>query len=180
VPASASAQRYATAAFTVASEGGDFDAWLTTLDELARIMRMPSARTVFLSPTVAPADKRAALDRLLPDATPTIRNFLHIVADRDRLDAVPGMAEALRELINKRRGIVTAEVTTAVPIDAQTEQVLAQRLATYLQRDPTQVTIRSRVDPNIIGGVVARIGDQVIDDSVRGRLDRLRRSLTTP
>ena len=177
---SARAQRYATAAFTVASEAGDFDSWLTTLDELARIMRMPSARTVFTSPTVAPADKRAALDRLLPNVTPTIRNFLHIVADRDRLDEVPGMADELRELINKRRGIVTADVTTAVPIDAATEQVLMQRLASYLRRDPSQVTIRSHVDPNIIGGVVARIGDQLIDDSVRGRLERLRRSLTTP
>jgi len=180
VATSARAQRYATAAFTVASEAGDFDTWLSTLDELARIMHMPSARTVFISPTVAPADKRAALDRLLPNVTPTIRNFLHIVADRDRLDEVPGMAAELRELINKRRGIVTADVTTAVPIDAETEQVLMQRLASYLQRDPRQVTIRTHVDPNIIGGVVARIGDQLIDDSVRGRLERLRRTLTTP
>jgi len=180
VPASATAKRYATAAFTVASEAGDFDTWLSTLDELARIMRMPSARTVFTSPIVAPADKRRALDRLLPNATPTIRNFLHIVADRDRLDEAPGIAEALRALINKRRGIVTADVTTAVAIDAQTEQVLMQRLASYLQRDPSHVTIHTHVDPNIIGGVVARIGDLVIDDSVRGRLERLRRSLATP
>ena len=54
------------------------------------------------------------------------------------------------------------------------EQVVAQRLAAYLQPRSDQVTIRSRVDPAIIGGVVARIGDQVIDDSVRGRLERLR------
>jgi len=168
------------AAFTVAAEAGDFDLWLSTLDELARILRMPSARTVLISPTVAPSDKRAALDRLLPSATPVIRNFLHIIADRGRLGDVPGMAEALREMINKRRGIVTADVTTAVPIDAQTEQVVMQRLASYLQREPSQVMIRTHVDPNIIGGVVARIGDQLIDDSVRGRLERLRRSLTTP
>jgi F-type H+-transporting ATPase subunit delta len=179
VPASATAQRYATAAFTVASEQGDYDLWLSTLEELTRILAMPSARVVFISPTVDAADKRAALDRLLPNATPNIRNFLHIVAERDRLDEVPGMAEALRDLINKQRGIVTAEVTTAVPLDAQLEQVVAQRLASYLQREPSQVSIRARVDPNIIGGVVARVGDRVIDDSVRGRLDRLRRTLST-
>ncbi|HEY3063961.1 MAG TPA: F0F1 ATP synthase subunit delta [Chloroflexota bacterium] len=176
---SATAKRYATAAFTVASESNDFDIWLQTLDDLARIMRMRSARIVFTSPTVAASDKRNALDRLLPHAPPTVRNFLHIVADRDRLDEVPGMAEALHDLINKRRGIVTAEVTTAVPLDAQLEQVIAQRLAAYLNRQQQQITIRARVDPNIIGGVVARVGDRLIDDSVRGRLERLRRALSS-
>jgi F-type H+-transporting ATPase subunit delta len=180
VAASATAKRYATAAFTVAAESNNFDVWLETLDELARIMRMRSARIVFTSPTVAASDKRAALDRLLPSAPPVVRNYLHILADRDRLDEVPGIAEALRELINKRRGIVTAEVTTAVPLDAQLEQVVGQRLAAYLNRQPQQVRIRTRVDPNIIGGVVARVGDRLIDDSVRGRLERLRRALSTP
>jgi F-type H+-transporting ATPase subunit delta len=180
VPASASAQRYATAAFNVAAEAGELDRWLAALDELARILRMPSARTVFTSPAVAGADKRGALDRVLPNAPPLLRNFLHILAERDRLDEVPGVAESLRELVNRQRGIVTAEVTTAVPIDAEQQRLLAQRLAAYLQRGPQQVTIRTHVDPSIIGGVVARIGDQLIDDSVRGRLERLRAALSQP
>jgi F-type H+-transporting ATPase subunit delta len=95
VPASATAKRYATAAFNVASETGDQDAWLSTLDELARILRMPSARIVFTSPTVAADDKRTALDRLLPQTPPALRNFLHILAVRYRLDEVGGIAEAL-------------------------------------------------------------------------------------
>jgi F-type H+-transporting ATPase subunit delta len=177
---SATAQRYATAAFTVAAESNAYDEWLATLDELARIMGMTSARIVFTSPTVSASDKRAALDKLLPSVQPNVRSFLNILADRDRLDEVPGIAQALHDLINKRRGIVTAEVTTAVPLDAQLEQVVAQRLASYLNRRPEQVTIRARVDPNIIGGVVARVGDQLIDDSVRGRLERLRRALSAP
>jgi F-type H+-transporting ATPase subunit delta len=177
VPASASARRYASAAFEVATESDDYDGWLNTLTELARILQMSSARTIFLSPAVPTVEKRAALDRLLPNAPPMVHNFLHILADRDRLDLVAGVAEALRDLINQRRGIVTADVTTAIPLDAELERLLAQRLATYLNRDPEKVTIRSRVDPSIIGGVVARVGDRVIDDSVRGRLERLRRTL---
>jgi F-type H+-transporting ATPase subunit delta len=179
VASSASAKRYASAAFTVAAESGDFDTWLNTLDELARIMQMPSARIVFTSPTVAPSNKRAALDRLLPNAPPTVRNFLHIVADRDRLDEIRGIAEALRDLINRQRGIVSAEVTTAVPLDAELERIVAQRLAAYLQRRPEQIALKARVDPSIIGGVVARVGDQLIDDSVRGRLERLRRAISS-
>jgi F-type H+-transporting ATPase subunit delta len=177
VPASATARRYATAAFNVAAESGDFDAWLSTLTEFARIMQMPSARIVFMSPAVPTVQKRAALDKLLANAAPMARNFLHILAERDRLVEVPGIADALRELINQRRGIITADVTTAVPLDAELERLVAERLAAYLHRDADKVTIHSRVDPAIIGGVIARVGDQLIDDSVRGRLERLRRTL---
>lgn len=177
MPASASARRYASAAFTVAEQSGDFDAWLATLDEVSRIFRTPSARTIFLSPTVPPAQKAAAVERLVPKATPIMRNFLRILIDRDRMAEVPGIAEALRELINQRRGIITAEVTTAVPLDAELERLVTSRLAAHFGRDPQRVIIRAHVDPAIIGGVVARVGDQVIDDSVRGRLERLRRTL---
>ena len=114
---------------------------------------------------------------MLPNATPLVRNFVHILVDRDRLAEVPGIVEALSELINIQRGIITADVTTAVPLDADMERVVAQRLAAHLGRSAEKVTIRSRVDPSIIGGVVARVGDQVIDDSVRGRIERLRRTL---
>jgi F-type H+-transporting ATPase subunit delta len=177
VPANASERRYATAAFTVAGKSGDYDTWLQTLSELARVLQMPSARTVLLSPAVPATQKAAALDRILPNATPLVRNFTHILVQRDRLAEVPGIVEALRELINIQRGIVTADVTTAVPLDAEMERLVAQRLATHLGREPDKVMIRSRVDPSIIGGVVARIGDEVIDDSVRGRIERLRRTL---
>ena len=177
MPANASERRYATAAFTVAGRTGEYDAWVQSLGEVARVLQIPSARTVFLSPAVPAAQKAAALDRILPNASPLVRNFLHILVERDRLGELPGIAEALRELINIQRGIITADVTTAVPLDAEMEQVVAQRLAAHFGRDATKVTIRSRVDPSIIGGVVARVGDQVIDDSVRGRIERLRRTL---
>jgi F-type H+-transporting ATPase subunit delta len=177
VPANASERRYATAAFTVAGKTGDYDAWLSTLSELALVLQMPSARTVFLSPAVPATQKAAALDRLLPNASPMVRNFVHILVNRDRLPEVPGIVEALGELINVQRGIVTAEVTTAIPLDSELERVVAERLASHLGRDASKMSIRARVDPSIIGGVVARVGDQVIDDSVRGRIERLRQTL---
>lgn len=178
MPANASERRYATAAFTVAGRTGDYDAWLQALGELARVVRMPSARTVLLSPSVPGAQKAAALDRILPNATPVVRNFVHILVDRDRLADVPGIVEALQELINVQRGVVTAEVTSAVPLDADMQKLVAQRLAAHLGRDANKVMIRTRVDPAIIGGVIARVGDEVIDDSVRGRIERLRTTLT--
>jgi F-type H+-transporting ATPase subunit delta len=177
VPASASARRYARAAFTVAGQTGDYDVWLQVLGAVAQVLLMPSARTIFASPAVPATQKASALDRIVPSVPPTIRSFLHILVARDRLYEVPEILEALRDLINERRGIITAEVTTAIPLDPELERVVAQRLAAYLDRTPDKVSIRAQVDPTIIGGVVARVGDQVIDDSVRGRLERLRRML---
>jgi len=177
VPTNATARRYASAVFTVAARTGDYDAWLQTLTEVARVLQMPSAHTVFLSPAVPANQKSAALDHIVPNTSPMVRNFLHILVDRDRLDDVPGIAEALRDMINAQRGVITADVTTAVPLDADMQRLVTERLAAHLGRTPQQVSIRSRVDPSIIGGVVARVGDQVIDDSVRGRIERLRHTL---
>jgi F-type H+-transporting ATPase subunit delta len=179
VPASASARRYAAAAMQVAAESGDFDPWLSGLGEFARVLQMPSARTIFTSPAISATDKRAAIGRLLPNLPPLVRNFLSILADRDRLREVPDIVEALRELVNQQRGVITADVTTAIPLDEALQRSIAQRLGTYLKHDPERVRIRARVDPSIIGGVVARVGDTLIDDSIRGRLERLRSTLAT-
>ncbi len=175
---SASARRYAAAAFAVARETGDYDVWLSSLDDVARVLRMPSAHSVFVSPAVSAADKGRGLARLFPDQPPVVFNFLRILADRDRLDEVGQIAEAMRGLVNQEGGVLSAEITTAVPLDAELEQTVAERLGAFLGHDPRRLTIRSRVDPNIIGGVVARVGDTLIDDSVRGRIERLRHSLS--
>ena len=161
----------------VASQSGDYDTWLDGLAEFARILQMPSARVIFTSPAIAATQKRAALGRLLPNLPPMVRNFLYILADRDRLGQVPQIRDAMIERVNEQRGVITAEVTTAIPLDADLERTGAQRLGAYLKHDPQRITIRTRVDPSIIGGVVARVGDTLIDDSVRGRIQRLRRAL---
>ena len=177
MPASASARRYAAAAMQVASQSGDYETWLNGLGELTRILQMPSARVIFASPAIPANEKRAALGRLLPNLPPLVRNFLYILADRDRLGQVQEIREAMIERVNEQRGVITAEVTTAIPLDPELQRTVAQRLGAYLQHDPQRITIRTRVDPSIIGGVVARVGDTLIDDSVRGRIQRLRRTL---
>src|SRR5207237_10925363 len=126
---------------------------MQALGEVARILEMRSARTVFMSPAVPATQKAAALDRMLPNAAPLIRNFLHILIDRDRLDEVPEILEALRGMVNEQRGIITANVTTAIPLDPDMERLVAQRLAAHFGREPQNVTIQSRVDPATIGGV---------------------------
>ena len=175
---SASARRYAEAVFEVARETGDYDTWLQAFASVDRDLRNPTAREVFVNPAVPAEEKWGALARIFVAQPEQMRNLLHILAERDRLGDFTQIALAFGELVNQERGVLAAEITTAVPLDAELAQAVAERLGRFLRHDPTRLTIDRRVDPSIIGGVVARIGDTIIDDSVRGRIERLRHTLT--
>ncbi|MBI4492966.1 MAG: F0F1 ATP synthase subunit delta [Chloroflexi bacterium] len=170
----ASARHYAEAVFGIAQERQAFDAWLGALERVEQILADPAAGQVLTSPAVPEEERRAALDRLLPDLGPEIRNFLHLLVDRGRLELLPEILTAFRELVDQARGVVTAKVTSAVALDPRLREVVARRLAAHTGR---QVRLELSVDPELIGGVVARVGDELLDDSVRGRLQRLKERL---
>jgi F-type H+-transporting ATPase subunit delta len=169
------ALRFAEAAFAVARDANEIDAWLAALDQASLIFENTAAAT-FLSSPVEPAErKQAVLAELMPHLPPTVSNFLGILAHRDRLDLIPQIVAAFRRLVNEYRGIVVADVTTAVRMDERQKTLIASRLGRRLGKT---VVLEVHVDPSILGGVVAQVGDDVIDGSVRGRLERLRRTLT--
>ena len=169
------AARYAEAAFAVARREERIDDWLAALERAAEVFQDRRAEQYLTSPVVPPDRKMAALAELLPDVAPAVRNFLGILARRDRLELVPEIAAYFRRLTNEHYGIAVAQVTTAVPLDAAQRELVATRLSARIGK---RVILEEQVDPSILGGVVAQIGDDVIDGSVRGRLERLRRSLT--
>jgi F-type H+-transporting ATPase subunit delta len=169
------ALRFAEAAFAVAQEAQQLDAWLAALDQAAAIFEDHAAALFLTSPVVPAEKKRAVLSGLLPNVSPEAVRFLAILARRDRLELVPEIAQVFRRLLNEHRGIAVAQVTTAVPIDERQKATIASRLG---QRVGKAVTLETRIDPSILGGVIAQIGDNVLDGSVRGRLERLRRALT--
>ena len=169
------ATRYAQAAFPVARRQDQIDAWIAALDGAAALFQDRRAQQILTSPVVPPDRKLAALGELLPGVPPEVRNFLEILAHRDRLELIPEIATQFRRLANEERGIAVAQVTTAIPLDQTQRELIAARLSARIGK---QVTLEERIDPSILGGVVAQIGDDVIDGSVRGRLERLRRRLT--
>jgi F-type H+-transporting ATPase subunit delta len=168
------ARRYAVAVFDLAKQEGSLDAWAADLDRLAALLDVPLAARALSSPVVTPAQKLALIEADVPNLTPSARNLLHLLLHRDRLGYLPDIAAAFHERLNRERGIVTAQVTTAEPLDAAAQTALAAKLSAFVGQ---QVQMQTSVDPTIIGGVVARIGDQLIDGSVRGRLETLRRRL---
>lgn len=169
------ALRFAEAAFAVARDTNTLDAWLEALDQASSLYDN-SAAELFLTSPVESADKKiGVLAQMLPGVAREVHRFLAILARRDRLELVPEIATHFRRLLNEHRGIAVAQVTTAVPIDDRQKAVIASRLGRRLGK---MVVLEERVDPSILGGVIAQVGDTVIDGSIRGRLERLRRTLT--
>jgi F-type H+-transporting ATPase subunit delta len=103
-----------------------------------------------------------------------MKRFVGLMLQRDRLGDVPDVLREFRVLVDEYHGVQTAEVVSAYPLDDAQRQLISSRLAAEVG---TRVHLDERVDPDIIGGVIARVGDRVFDGSVRGRLERLRRTL---
>ena len=169
--ASGAAKRYTEAVFSIARDKGSFDQWQKDLDTLGNLMKDADASSVFASPKVSQAEKLDVLKAVLKDAQPEAMNLTVLLLERGRLGIAPEMANLFREYALAELGIVVADVTTAVPIDKAAESAIKQRLSALVGK---QVEIRTHVDDSIIGGIVARIGDQLIDGSVSTQLRRLR------
>lgn len=165
------AKRYAEAVFALAKERGTFEAWQRDLDQLAELMEHPQVRITLESPNVAEAQKAAVIDQVQVGAQPEAKNLARLLLTRRRIGIAEQLAELFRELALAELGIVVAEVTTAYPLNKEGEAGIKRRLTELVGK---QVEIRTKVDPDIIGGIVARIGDQLIDGSVASQLRRLR------
>jgi len=172
------ATRYARALFDVAlKERADLEQIERDLEQFAGLFNQyPALEQVLLNPAVPVQRKRAAIGELTNRAqvTTTVAKLLALLAERDRLVLLPDLLTAYRERLLDYRKVVRAEVTTAAPIDAERLAAIQRSLATVTGRT---VTMSTRVDPAIIGGIVARVGSTVYDASVTRQLDRLRERL---
>lgn len=133
--------------------------------------------TALLSPGVSTAVRKSVLERLLADAHPLVRNVLKVLVDNGRLEAAPDVAAAFRALVDERERQLDVHVTSAVELSGELRAKLEQRLSDSTGQ---QVRLHASVDPDIIGGLVVRHGDTLVDTSLRGRLDQLRLELARP
>lgn len=171
------AARYAAALFELADERLDLDAVADNLrelramlrdsPELSRLIRSPVLSREAQGQAIAALAERAGLARLTAD-------FLAVVARNRRLFAVPAMIEAFLAKLAERRGEVTAEVTTAAPLSEAQHAALIEQLRRAVGR---RVTVDTRVDPALLGGMVVRVGSRMIDGSLRSKLQRLQTAM---
>lgn len=171
-----SARRYAEAAFEVATEAKAVERWHDDLERAAAIVSDEELSRLLENPAIPYDERRQSLERALGDAADGVRNLALLLLQRRRLGLLPAVAEHFHRLVNARDGVVEGTVTSAAPLQPDDEQQLRARLEPLAGG---RLQLRYEVDPSLLGGVVVRLGDRLLDGSVRGRLERLRGRLVS-
>jgi F-type H+-transporting ATPase subunit delta len=166
---------YARALLDAAKNAGVVDQVVSQLGELVDhyLQGNPRLQAAFASPRVEESEKVRVIDRLFGENfEPVLVKFLKVMARRGRLGFVHAVRGAAEELHDEMLGRVVASVSTAVPLDDALRSQITGQLATLMAK---QVRLRESVDPELIGGMVIRIGDRVYDSSVATRLGAIAR-----
>ena len=174
MPTSGVARRYARAVFEIASAENNLDGWLRDLRGIQSLLEEPALAAMLKSPAVSREAKLRRCEELLQQFGEKQRNFVSVLIQNQRGGIIPDVVTSFEEELDRSRGIVHAQVTTAIPLKELEAADVRRRLERVTGR---QVVMSAVVDPSIVGGFVARIGDQLIDASVVGRLQALRASL---
>ena len=171
------ARRYAEALADVAVARGEVEQIGSDLRVFAEMMKASSElHDVFASPIISQTDKSRVLDALIERARPgqMIINLLRTMLSHYRLHYLNEVNEGFVREINKRRGLIVAEVTVAAQIGQSEQEKLSRTLSAITGK---QVEFKFKTDPSLIGGVVTRIGSVVYDGSVRTQLREIRERL---
>ncbi|MFQ5873436.1 MAG: ATP synthase F1 subunit delta [Dehalococcoidia bacterium] len=170
----ASARRHAQAVFQIALERDELEKWQEDLDALASAIGDPQLKAVLESPRVRLDDKLELVRRQLSEASPLALNLAGLLVTKGRVSIAPGMAVEFRRLVNAHRGLETVEVTTAVPLDDPIKDHISTRLARATGKE---IALSTSISHQIIGGLVVKIGDELLDGSTRAKLVEMRKVL---
>ncbi len=171
------AERYATALFELALEGGQLDSVATDVDRFdALITESADLQRLVRSPVFTPDDQLAAVTAVLGRAGigGLVANFVKLAARNRRLFAVPDMFKAYRALLAAHRGETTADVTSAEPLSEAQVADLKAALKSVTGKD---IRVNATVDASLIGGLVVKLGSRMIDTSLKTKLNALKIAL---
>ncbi len=170
-------RRYARALFTLGVEDGAFAKYG---DELGRIQQAfessPELRDLWLNPANGREARLAVIDGLSSELalSPLVANTLRLLVERQRVTELPDIVRAYRTLVDEKVGRVPAVVTSAVPVTAGISAEIGSALAALTKKE---VVLETKVDPSLIGGVVAQVGGVVLDGSLKTQLELMRQTL---
>jgi F-type H+-transporting ATPase subunit delta len=169
------AQVYARALFEVAKELGLLDEIREQLGQFADALDSDRELAVFFfSPYFSTEEKKEGLRRAVDGAEPVFMNFLETLIDGHRMPVVFRIRARYEELWDDEKQLLPVEVTSAVALDAGTVRSIGKRVGEQTGRT---VELSSHVDPEILGGIVLRVGNFVLDASIRNRLNQLRKQV---
>jgi len=169
------ARRYAEAAFEVGTRDGTLETWRAELDASDARLGSEDVMDVLANPAIPIEQRAAAVTGLLAEtASAPVQNLIQLLLRRGRIEQLPRVAAEFRRLDDRRQGITHATATSATALTPDEVRALGARLE---QSTGGRVALDVQVDPSLLGGLVVRVGDRLIDGSVRGRLERLRNQL---
>src|SRR6266496_726188 len=171
------ARRYAGAIFEIARKEKTLDRTLEDVKEITRLFAIRKLAYLLREPKIPAQRKETAMRQTLASKVlPTSLNLALLVVQRELVDLMPNIARELNQLVLDHKNEAKAEVTTATQLDETTQSQVQRALERMTGK---KIMLETRVQPNILGGVVARVGDQVIDGSVERRLKLLQQQLLT-
>jgi F-type H+-transporting ATPase subunit delta len=169
-------QVYARALFEAAVENGELDEIQQQLAVWADALGTnKNLQTFFFSPRFSPAEKKEAIRRIIEGGNEHFLNFLELLAERHRLPATFRIRRTFDEMWREEHKMLPVEVTSAIELDEGLIRSIGERIEKQTGR---RIELTSRVDPDIIGGLVLRVGNRVLDASIHGRLEKLRKQIT--
>jgi F-type H+-transporting ATPase subunit delta len=169
------ARVYSESLFDVAKEHGKLDRIRDELAEFTSALEQNRELSVFFfSPYFSTEEKEAGLKRAIVDADPTFVNFLELLIENHRMPVIFRARRQFDTLYDREHKRLPVEVTSAVPLDEKVVRTLEQRVR---EQTGQNVQLESKVDPDILGGIVLQVGNSILDASIRHRLDQLRREV---
>lgn len=174
--ASTSVRRYAQAAFAIAVERDALTVWERDLEAARSVVGESDVQAFMAAPSVPLAVKLDGIDTLLAEVDPLVRNLVSLLITNGDIERFGAVCDGFRDLMDDHLGIGRAQITTAVALDATRRDHIVDRLRELTGYEQIEVT--EQVDPEIIGGVVARVGDKLFDGSTRSRLRAMQESLS--
>jgi F-type H+-transporting ATPase subunit delta len=168
------AKRYARAVYEIALEQDSLDQWMDDLKSIQVFFQQPEVAAYLSDVKLQFENKKTLISRALQGLRPVALNLAYLLVSRGRIDVIGEVVTEYEKLVNQQRGIEVVEVKTAVPLDEEEKKRLSDRLAAITGK---KVILQIGVDPDIIGGLVAKIGDKVIDGSTKAKLIALKAKL---
>ncbi len=169
------AQVYARALFEVAMEHDELDEIHEELDQFAAALNDHRQMAVFFfSPYFSTEEKKSALKRAIEGADPLFMNFLEALVERNRMPVIFRIRAEFEELWDKEKKLLPVQITSAVALDEKTIKSIGDRIS---ERTGQKVELSSSVDPDLIGGIVLRVGNVILDASIQSRLNQLRKTV---
>ena len=171
------ARPYAKAVFGYADTTGTLDQWSSSLELLSSVVSQSTVQKILTSPEYTTQQQAATIIDICGDALDDkSKNLVSLLAENRRLSLLPFILTQFRDLKAAKEKAVDVELISAVELDDQQRQQFVQALSTRLDR---RVNLDVSIDQSLIGGILVRAGDTVIDGSIRGRLNKLAQALNS-